>query len=155
MHILTKSLPLIMIHPNQSCENIHFTQILSFVLATFPISYAGTMLNGFAFLLCSKLCWHNRPNAIEQVVTCIYNITILIIDCYTTSTKNACELYCMISAISFHSHSKLQNKQIRTLSQTHFQYSTPLNISFFQHYLTRDLQKARPVKVETHNLQIN
>ena len=37
-------------------KNMHF---LSIVLAVFAY-YAGIMLNAFAFLLCSKLCWHNR-----------------------------------------------------------------------------------------------
>ena len=38
---------------------MHFIQILSILLAIFNY-YADIMLNAFAFLLCSKLCWHNR-----------------------------------------------------------------------------------------------
>ena len=59
-HILTKSLP-----PCNSpksytpVKNVHFPQILPTVLSIFAY-YAGIMLNAFAFLLCSKLCWHNR-----------------------------------------------------------------------------------------------
>ena len=62
VQILTKSLPLI--HPNLTILwKIHFTQILSIVPTIFAY-YAGIVLNAFAFLLCSKLCWHNRlkPN---------------------------------------------------------------------------------------------
>ena len=39
--------------------SVHFMQILSNVLANFAY-YACIMLNAFAFLLYSKLCWHNR-----------------------------------------------------------------------------------------------
>ena len=42
-----------------SVKSVHFMQILSIVLAIFAY-YAGIMLNAFAFLLYSKLCWHNR-----------------------------------------------------------------------------------------------
>ena len=44
---------------NNPVKSVHFTQILSIVLATFAY-YAGIMLNAVAFLSCSKLCWHNR-----------------------------------------------------------------------------------------------
>ena len=40
-------------------KSVHFTQILLIVLTIFAY-YTGIMLNAFAFLLCSKLCWHNR-----------------------------------------------------------------------------------------------
>ena len=42
---------------------MHFIQVLSIVLAMFAY-YTGIMLIAFAFLLCLKLCWHNRfkPN---------------------------------------------------------------------------------------------
>ena len=95
------------------------------------------------------------PTLLSRKLHAYYNIKILVTAyCYITPTKNACELYGMIPSISVHSHSKLQNKQMWTLSQTHFQYGM-CKPSFFQHYLTRDLQKARPVKVEIHNLQVN
>ena len=40
-------------------KNMYFIQILSIVLAVVAY-YAGIMLSTSAFLLCSKLCWHNR-----------------------------------------------------------------------------------------------
>ena len=51
-------------------KNVHFIQILSIVLAIVAY-YAGIMLIAFAFLLCSKLCWHNRlkPNSSVQFIS--------------------------------------------------------------------------------------
>ena len=45
-------------------KNMYFIQILSIVLAILAY-YAGIMLNAFVFLLCSKLCWHNRLKSTE------------------------------------------------------------------------------------------
>ena len=133
---------------------MHFIQFYHLYLQCLSIMLA------LCLMLLLSYCAQNYagiigPTLLSRKLHAYYNIKILVTAyCYITPTKNACELYCMISSISVHSHSKLQNKQICTLSQTHFRYGmcTP---SFFQHYLTRDLQKARPVKVEIHNLQVN
>ena len=45
---------------HKSCVKMYFMQILSIVWAILPISYAGIMFNAFAFLLWSKLHWHNK-----------------------------------------------------------------------------------------------
>ena len=126
-----------------------YLQLLSIMLALCLMLLLSYYAQNYAGII--------GPTLLSRKLHAYYNniITILVTAyCYTTPTKNACELCCMISSISVDSHSKLQNKQMWTLSQTHFQYGmcTP---SFFQHYLTRDLQKARPVKVQIHNLEVN
>ena len=52
------------------------------VLAIFAY-YAGSMLNAFAFLLCSNLCWHKRLNPIHMRVDEHINYLVRISSMYS------------------------------------------------------------------------
>ena len=48
---------------HNNVQNVYFIHILLDIVAFFAY-YAGIMLNTFATLLCSKLCWYNKRKTI-------------------------------------------------------------------------------------------